>query len=55
MDHKIDLRSDTVTKPSQEMYNAMVSAEVGDDVYEEDKSVQQLQNTLAGYCSFMLE
>jgi len=49
MDHKIDLRSDTVTKPSQEMYNAMFSAEVGDDVYEEDKSVQQLQTTLSEY------
>ena len=49
MDHKIDLRSDTVTKPSQDMYNAMFSAEVGDDVYEEDKSVQQLQTTLAEY------
>lgn len=49
MDHKIDLRSDTVTKPSQDMYNAMFSAEVGDDVYEEDKSVQQLQTTLVEY------
>ena len=49
MVHKIDLRSDTVTKPSQEMYSAMFSAEIGDDVYEEDKSVQQLQNTLAEY------
>ena len=49
MDHKIDLRSDTVTKPSQDMYNAMFSAEVGDDVYEEDESVQQLQTTLAEY------
>ena len=49
MDHKIDLRSDTVTKPSQEMYNAMFSAEIGDDVYEEDKSVQHLQTTLAEY------
>lgn len=49
MSHKIDLRSDTVTKPSPDMYNAMVSAEIGDDVYEEDKSVQQLQTILAEY------
>jgi threonine aldolase len=49
LDYKIDLRSDTVTKPTQEMYNAMFSAEIGDDVYEEDKSVQELQDTLAEY------
>lgn len=49
MDHQIDFRSDTVTKPSQDMYNAMFSAEIGDDVYEEDMSVQQLQTTLTEY------
>ena len=43
----IDLRSDTVTKPSQAMRNAMVSAEVGDDVYKEDPTVNKLQK----YCS----
>ncbi|HHY45274.1 MAG TPA: threonine aldolase, partial [Firmicutes bacterium] len=32
----IDLRSDTVTKPTQEMREAMYRAEVGDDVYGDD-------------------
>ena len=32
----IDLRSDTVTKPTQKMGEAMLDAEVGDDVYRED-------------------
>jgi len=49
MTHKIDLRSDTVTKPSEEMYNAMFSADIGDDVYEEDMSVKHLQTTFAEY------
>ena len=39
---KIDLRSDTVTKPSREMREAMLSAEVGDDVYGEDPTVKSL-------------
>ena len=39
----IDLRSDTVTKPSPAMREAMVRAEVGDDVYGEDPTVNQLQ------------
>jgi threonine aldolase len=43
----IDLRSDTVTKPTKEMLNAMMSAEVGDDVYKEDPSVNALENRLA--------
>ncbi len=38
-----DFRSDTVTKPCQGMLDAMVSAEVGDDVYEEDPSVAALE------------
>ncbi|RPI01295.1 MAG: hypothetical protein EHM64_15925, partial [Ignavibacteriae bacterium] len=38
----IDLRSDTVTKPSREMREAMLEAEVGDDVYGEDPTVLQL-------------
>ena len=46
---KVNLISDTVTKPSKEMYNAMFSADIGDDVYEEDMSVKQLQTTLAEY------
>ncbi len=39
----IYLRSDTVTRPSQEMRRAMYEAEVGDDVFQEDPSVNQLQ------------
>ena len=39
----IDLRSDTVTKPTPEMWEAMASAEVGDDVYGEDPTVNRLQ------------
>lgn len=43
----IDLRSDTVTKPSEEMRKAMYSAEVGDDVYREDPTVNELQEYAA--------
>lgn len=43
----IDLRSDTVTKPSQGMREAMASAEVGDDVFGEDPTVNRLQERLA--------
>jgi threonine aldolase len=43
----IDLRSDTVTKPSPEMRQAMANAEVGDDVFGEDPSVNQLQELAA--------
>ncbi|MBI4001966.1 MAG: DegT/DnrJ/EryC1/StrS family aminotransferase, partial [Nitrospira defluvii] len=39
----IDLRSDTVTKPSPAMREAMARADVGDDVYGEDPTVNQLQ------------
>jgi threonine aldolase len=39
----IDLRSDTVTKPTQEMRAAMAAAEVGDDVYGEDPTVLELE------------
>src|SRR5713226_10077121 len=39
----IDLRSDTVTKPSPAMRRAMAEAEVGDDVYLEDPTVNRLQ------------
>ena len=39
----IDLRSDTVTRPSPEMRAAMATAEVGDDVYGEDPSVNRLE------------
>jgi threonine aldolase len=39
----IDLRSDTVTKPSPEMRRAMFEAEVGDDVYAEDPTINRLE------------
>lgn len=41
--HTIDLRSDTVTKPTDAMRQAMATAEVGDDVYGEDPTVNQLE------------
>ncbi|MBR11109.1 MAG: threonine aldolase [Rickettsiales bacterium] len=44
----IDLRSDTVTKPTTGMLEAMMSAEVGDDVFESDPTVNKLQERLAG-------
>lgn len=44
---KIDLRSDTVTKPTPEMLDAMMNAEVGDDVYKEDPSVNKLEEKIA--------
>ena len=43
----IDLRSDTVTKPSPEMREAMFHAEVGDDVYGEDPTVNRLEELVA--------
>ena len=43
----IDLRSDTVTKPSPEMLKAMMSAEVGDMVFGEDPSVNELEELAA--------
>lgn len=44
----IDLRSDTVTKPTEAMREAMAKAEVGDDVYGEDPTVNRLQDMAAG-------
>jgi threonine aldolase len=43
----VDLRSDTVTKPSKAMMDAMMSAEVGDDVFNEDPTVIMLEEKLA--------
>lgn len=43
----IDIRSDTVTKPSKAMLEAMMSAEVGDDVFGEDPTVNALQDKCA--------
>ena len=43
----IDLRSDTVTKPSKGMLEAMMNAPVGDDVYKEDPTVNALEERIA--------
>jgi len=43
----VDLRSDTVTRPTPEMRRAMAEAEVGDDVYGEDPTVNRLQERAA--------
>ncbi|TNF46737.1 low specificity L-threonine aldolase, partial [bacterium] len=43
----VDLRSDTVTKPTPRMRRAMAEAEVGDDVYGEDPTIRRLEETAA--------
>src|SRR5215510_14001164 len=43
----IDMRSDTVTRPTEEMRRAMMEAEVGDDVYGEDPTVNLLERRAA--------
>ncbi|MFN2389144.1 MAG: low specificity L-threonine aldolase [Actinomycetota bacterium] len=48
MPHPIDLRSDTVTRPTPEMRRAMAVAEVGDDVFGDDPTVNSLQEHCAG-------
>jgi threonine aldolase len=47
LDGIVDLRSDTVTRPSDEMRQAMATAQVGDDVYGEDPTVNRLQRRAA--------
>ena len=47
MPELVDLRSDTVTKPSPDMRKAMAEAEVGDDVFREDPSVNRLEEMVA--------
>ena len=44
----IDLRSDTFTTPTPEMRRAMAEAEVGDDCYGEDPTINRLQELAAG-------
>ncbi len=44
---KIDLRSDTVTKPNKAMLKAMMHARVGDDVFREDETVNKLEERVA--------
>jgi len=43
----VDLRSDTVTSPTDEMYEAIKNAELGDDVYREDPTVNRLEELAA--------
>lgn len=47
MNKIIDLRSDTVTRPSPGMRDAMAEAEVGDDVFEDDPTVKKLEKKVA--------
>src|SRR5688572_4990662 len=48
----VDLRSDTVTRPSEGMRRAMMAAELGDDVFGDDPTVNQLQDTAAAMLGF---
>src|ERR1700741_693073 len=48
----VDLRSDTVTRPTPAMRRAMAEAEVGDDVYGEDPTVARLQEVGASRLGF---
>lgn len=45
--HVVDLRSDTISQPTNEMREAMANAPVGDDVYGEDPTVDELQTRAA--------
>ncbi len=45
--HSVDLRSDTVTKPTEAMRRAMATAEVGDDVFGEDPTINRLEARVA--------
>ena len=47
MQPMLDFRSDTVTKPTPEMRRAMAEAEVGDDVYGEDPTINRLEERAA--------
>lgn len=48
----VDLRSDTVTRPTKDMLNAMLKAHVGDDVYGEDPTVNMLEERVADLLGF---
>ena len=48
----VDLRSDTVTKPTVAMRDAMARAEVGDDVFGDDPTVNALQDRIAALLGF---
>lgn len=45
--HVVDLRSDTISRPTKEMKEAIVNAEIGDDVYGEDPTVVKLEDKTA--------
>ena len=45
----IDFRSDTVTRPSQKMKDAMLTCALGDDVYEDDPTVNHMQEEMAKF------
>ena len=47
MSHIVDLRSDTLTRPTEEMRRVMATADVGDDVFGEDPSVRALEEQVA--------
>lgn len=47
MAYIVDLRSDTLTKPTKAMKHAMVNSALGDDVYGEDPTVNALENKIA--------
>ena len=47
MAYIVDMRSDTVTKPTEAMKHAMVNSALGDDVYGEDPTVNALESKLA--------
>ena len=47
MNKIIDLRSDTVTLPTEKMREAIANAELGDDVFQEDPTVNQLESQAA--------
>ena len=49
---KVDLRSDTVSQPDHAMLNAMMRAELGDDVFGEDPTVNHLEKTVADMTGF---
>ena len=52
MTKTLDFRSDTVTQPTQAMRDAMMSAPLGDDVFGDDPSINQLQQTAAQQLGF---
>lgn len=52
MNQLIDFRSDTVTRPTPGMFAAMQAAAVGDDVFGEDPSINELESRAAGYFGF---